>query len=258
MNAAPLSHKTILITRPRDQAAHLAGLIRQAGGEALIFPAIEILDPLDTEKLDAQIDQLDDYDLAIFISPTAAVRAMERIARRRSLPPTLQIAAIGQGSARELRQRGANRVIAPGKRSDSEALLELPELQHMHGKRVLIFRGAGGRELLANSLGQRGAIVEYAECYRRACPDSSAAELLRRGLDNPIHGIVVTSSEGLRNLCSLLGESGVAWLSSIPVFVPHPNIEQAGRKLGLTRLIVAEGGDEAVLQGMIETLSKST
>ena len=256
MNPAPLHGKTIVITRPKEQAAHLAGLIRRAGGEALVFPAIEIREVADASAVHALIDRLDDYNLAIFISPTAVARAMALISSRRTLPPKLQIAAIGQGSARELKQRGVDRVLAPTSRFDSEALLNLPEMQQISGKRVVIFRGTGGRELLAQTLRERGAKVDYAECYQRVRPDMPATELLERGARNEIHALVVTSAESLENLREMVGEQGASWLKATPVFVTHPRIEQAGRKLGLTRLIVAQGGDEGLLQGIIAYLTK--
>jgi uroporphyrinogen-III synthase len=233
-------------------------LIRQAGGEALIFPAVEIRDVADTSAVNALIDRLDDYHLAIFISPTAVVRAMTLISSRRSLPPRLQFAAIGQGSARELKQRGVASVLAPTTRFDSEALLDLPEMQQISGKQVVIFRGTGGRELLAQTLRERGAKVDYAECYRRVRPDTPATELLDRAARDEIQALVATSAESLNNLYEMIGEQGAVWLKATPVFVSHPKIELAGRKLGLTRLIVAQGGDEGLLQGIIAHLTKAT
>ncbi|HYP67956.1 MAG TPA: uroporphyrinogen-III synthase [Thiobacillaceae bacterium] len=256
MNPAPLLGKTIVITRPKEQAGRLAGLIREAGGEALIFPAVEIRDLADASAVNALIDRLDDFNLAIFISPTAVVRGMALISSRRNLPPELQIAAVGQGSARELKQRGVANVLAPTTRFDSEALLDLPGMQQMSGKRVVIFRGAGGRELLATTLRQRGATVDYAECYRRTRPATRPAELLERGARDEIHALVATSAESVKNLCEMVGEQGASWLRNTPVFVPHAAIEQAGRKLGLTRLIVAQGDDEGLLQAIIAHLTR--
>jgi len=61
----------------------------------------------------------------------------------------MQIATVGAGSARALHDYGVSRVIVPQQRFDSEALLALDELQNVSGMRVAIFRGDGGRELLA-------------------------------------------------------------------------------------------------------------
>ena len=69
-----------------------------------------------------------------------------------------------------LARHGIHDVISPPLRFDSEALLELPQLTDVNGRRVIIFRGDGGRELLGETLAARGASVEYVSCYRRGRP----------------------------------------------------------------------------------------
>lgn len=104
---------------------------------------------------------------------------MNLIRARRQLPASLRIAAIGKGSAKVLAQYGVQNVITPKQKFDSEALLELPELQAITGKRIVIFRGDGGRELLDDELARRGARYEYAECYRHQKPhDADNGKLL--------------------------------------------------------------------------------
>ena len=77
------------------------------------------------------------------------------------------------------------------------------------GKRVVVFRGDGGRELLADELTARGALVEYATCYRRARPGLDPAPLLAAWAARRVsHAVTVTSSEGLRNLCEMVGRRG--------------------------------------------------
>lgn len=238
----PLSGKRILVTRPADQAKNLGALIQAADGEPVLFPAIEIIEPADTRRLDVLIENLRSFDLAIFISPTAVKHAFQRIP---AWPETLPAAAIGQGSARALSNAGVQPVIAPAEGGDSEALLALPEMQQMSGKRILIFRGEGGRELLADTLRQRGAEVEYAECYRRARPQTDIAPLLQQRFD----AVVVTSREGLQNLHEMLGASWPA-LQAMPFFVPHERIAEAAGRLGIQQAIVTTGGDEGCVQAM--------
>jgi uroporphyrinogen-III synthase len=256
MNIRPLEKKTILITRPRELAGQLEALIRDAGGKAVVFPTIEIIDPTDISVLDETIAHLDRYDWAIFVSPTAAIRALGRILPQLSVPATLKIAAVGKGSARELKLRGVSEVLVPEGRFDSEALLALPEMQQVEGMHIVIFRGENGREFLAEELRRRGATVDYAACYQRVRPKVSAETLDSLTGDGQIQGVVATSSEGLNNLFAMLGESGMPWLNSACFFVPHPAIaEAARRKHGLNWVVVAEGGDEALLQGIIEHLA---
>ena len=156
--AAPLAGRGIVVTRPAQQSGTLAGRIRAAGGRAILFPVLEIIDTPDLQPLNEAIDRLDDYQLGVFISPNAVVRAMRQVeTRRRQWPAPLRVAAIGKGSVRELERFGISGVLAPERHFDSEHLLELPELQAVAGQRVVIFRGDGGRELLGDTLAARGA-----------------------------------------------------------------------------------------------------
>lgn len=240
-----------MITRPREQAARLAGLVKDAGGRAIVFPALEIVDPVDSRALRALIDQLERFDLAVFISPTAVSRGIEFVRARRELPDRMRIAAIGKGSARELEARGIADVVVPADGADSEAFLAIPDFQDMHGRSVIVFRGAGGRELLADTLRRRGATVEYAECYRRAKPAGDAQMLLRAWGRGDINAITVTSREALDNLFEMVGTLGRHWLRKTPMFVPHERIAQAARGLGIAAVTVTPAGDESLIEALI-------
>lgn len=253
--AAPLAGRGILVTRPAHQAQELSRLIGEAGGRAMLFPVIEIVDLDDLQPLLAVIGRLEQFDLAIFISPNAVDKAMNLIASRGSLPPGLKVAAVGQGSARELKRFGVAGVIAPRGRFDSEALLELPELHDIAGRRVVIFRGEGGRELLGDTLRARGAELTYAECYRRGRPSADAAALLRAWARGEVDAVTVTSGEGLHNLFDLLGKLGQQWLRKTPLFAPHPRIAQVARELGIANVITTGPGDEGLFAGLGEYFS---
>jgi uroporphyrinogen-III synthase len=244
-----------VITRPRERSARLAALVKAAAGRPIVFPALEIVDPVDSRALRALIDELERFDLAIFVSPTAASRGMSLVRARRALPPGLRIAAVGKGTARELHRLGVSDVMAPAAGADSEALLELPELRTMTGRSVLIFRGSGGRELLADTLRQRGAAVAYAECYRRMRPAGDAQMLLRAWSRGEIHAVAVTSREALDNLCDMVGTLGRHWLRKTPLFVPHARIAEAARASGIAEVTVMPSGDEALVEAMVRYFS---
>ncbi|MEW6133003.1 MAG: uroporphyrinogen-III synthase [Pseudomonadota bacterium] len=250
MSAPALANKCILVTRPAGQSDHISRLIRDAGGLPFVFPCIEIRPPDDPALLDRILHDLADFDLAIFVSPTAVACAFGRIAGR-GWPQSVRIAAPGQGSAGALRAQGIDGIVAPQGRSDSEALLALPELQAVAGKRIVIFRGEGGRELLAQTLASRGATVEYAVCYRRARPDADITPLLRQHEKQPFSAIILTSRESLDNLRAMLGDAWDAF-KTVPVFVPHVRIAEAAREQGLECVQVAENGDAGTMQAMIK------
>jgi uroporphyrinogen-III synthase len=248
----PLTGRNVVITRPADQAQELAAMIRKAGGAPILFPVLEIRDVEDLKPLLDVISRLPEFDLAVFISPNAVNKAMNLITAHGGLPRRILCAAIGRGSVKELARFGVTNTIAPARRFDSEALLELPQMKEVQGRRVVIFRGDGGRELLGDTLTARGARVEYAECYRRGRPNLDAAPLLKAWARNELDAITVTSSEGLRNLYEMIGALARQWLRKTPVFVPHARIAEAARELGLTRVIVTEPADEGLMKGLME------
>ena len=252
----PLSGRGIVITRPAHQAESLAELIRNNGGTPILFPVLEILDTEDLQPLNALIERLETFDMAIFISPNAVQKAMNLIKARRELPPNLKIASIGRGSTKELKHFGVTDVITPSTRFDSENLLAMPEFQDVKDKRIVIFRGDGGREVLGDTLVSRGASIEYAECYRRARPNTSSGELLRHWARNELDAIIVTSGEGLHNLYDMVGKLGRQWMIKTPVFVPHERIAQTASELGLAQVVVTPMTDEDLLNGLIEWFSR--
>jgi uroporphyrinogen-III synthase len=257
MRAQPLAGKGIVVTRPAHQAGYLAESIRAGGGNAILFPAIEIAEIEDQQPLLALIDRLDEFDWAVFVSPNAVNTAMRLVTLRRALPARLRFAAVGRGSVRELTQRGVSEVTAPA-RFDSEALLELPQMQDVAGKRIAVFRGDGGRELLGDTLAARGATVEYAVCYRRIPPRIDAAPLLEAWARDELHAVTVTSSEGLQNLFALVGAAGQLRLRQTPLFVPHPRIAGRARELGLATVVVTAQGDDGIVEGLQRWFSVCT
>ena len=253
----PLAGCGIVITRPAGEAQRLAALIRDAGGVPLLYPAIEILDAPDPRALDAVIDRLDDFDLAIFISPSAVEKAMTRITARHALPAKLGCAAIGPGGVRALERFGISDVIAPSadqRRYDSESLLASAFTRNVSGKNVVIFRGDGGRELLAGTLTARGAHVESVTCYRRTKPALDCAPLLQAWSHGEVVAAIVTSSEGLRNFCEMLGAPGVAFLRNTLMIVPHPRIAAVAREMRMMRVVESASGDEALVAAVIRQL----
>jgi uroporphyrinogen-III synthase len=184
----------------------------------------------------------------IFVSPSAvrvATRAM------RPWPPAAAAAAIGAGTRRELERAGVAGVIAPHAGADSEALLATPPLQDVSGKRVLIVRGEGGRPMLGNALTDRGAVVDYAECYRRSRPATDARPLLERWKGGEVDAVAVSSAEGLDNLLAMIGVEGATLLAATPLFVPHPRIAGHARGRGQSEVVVAGPGDDELVERLV-------
>jgi uroporphyrinogen-III synthase len=254
--ALPLSGRAVLVTRPAEQTEKQARLIRAAGGEPVSFPALAIEPPADVAKVKAALAGLPSADLVIFVSPNAVERAFQLVAG--PWPAGLQVAAVGEATAAALRPHvvqagagaGAAAVIVSADGADSEALLTMPQLQDLRGKRVIICRGEGGRELLAETLVQRGAETSYVEVYRRVRPDSDPAEIVALWERGGLHAVTVMSSETLDNLWAMLGERGCQFLRTTPLFVPHANIAERAAHLGLTEVAITPPGDEGISRGL--------
>lgn len=244
----------VLVTRPAGQAERLCSLIEAAGGEAVRLPAIAIRDPEDTRPLTALPAALDSYHLAVFISVNAVDRALDFILAQRNWPAHTRIATVGASTAQALARHGLKVDLVPEHRFNSEALLALDELQDMRGRRVVIFRGNGGRELLRDTLEARGARVEYVEVYRRVCPEDTAATLQPLLQPGILACITVTSNESLQNLYAMAGPAGQPLLRDIPLVVAGERQAELAVNLGFTRpaVIAANAGDVAMLAAVAE------
>jgi len=246
-----LSGCSIVITRPIDQTHQLAELVQSEGGHPVLFPLLAIAPLEDSSDFHAALETLDTCDWAIFISSNAVQRGMPAVLRRfPQLPSTLRFCAIGPSTKAELEAFGAKHVLTPEIRFDSESLLALPEMQSVQGQRIMIFRGVGGRELMAEALRARGAQVRFAECYRRINPQADANDLIRLWQNSQLEAVVVTSSEALRHLLALAGTGD--WLKNTLICVNHPRIGELARQHGLQVAVAETPGDIGMLHCLIQ------
>ena len=248
-DGTPLSNRGIVITRPAAQASRLAELVRAAGGNPILFPSIEIVPLQNRAPLIDLLSRLSQFDLAIFVSANAVNQSLAVLHGK--WPRGVKTAAIGDATLRALRQHGVDEVIAPVTNADSEHVLKLAELQDVAGKRVMIFRGQSGRELIKDTLTERGARVEYAECYRREVPSVDSAPLVKLWSQKQLHAVVVGSREALRNLFDMLPAEAQRRLRETPLFVPHPRIAEAARALGCKDVVTTESGDEGIARALV-------
>lgn len=257
-----LQGRHIVITRPEDQAKQLASLIKRQGGNALLFPLIAISPLDDYDSFSLQIETLPRQDWLIFISSNAVQFGMPRLLQALGqLPSTLKFAAIGPITAAELKKFAIDDTLTPNGRFDSEALLALPEMHDVAGKNIMIVRGVGGREVLAETLRRRGAHVQFAECYRRTNPQTTMRVLDEYWQQHRLDALVITSSEAMRNLLQLAeietdGDLPL-WLRSTPLCVNHQRIAEMPLQKGLRVAVTQAPGDEAMLDCLIQTLTKT-
>ncbi|WP_374487073.1 uroporphyrinogen-III synthase [Zoogloea sp.] len=247
----PLAGRSILITRPAGQADSLCAALAALGGEPLRFPLLTISPVADPSPLQAAARRLGDFALVFFVSPNAvhlALDAMLPVLGR--WPDDVSVATVGKGSEAALAARGFSGVIAPSDGFDSEAVLALPAFQPaaVAGRRVLILRGDGGRDLLGDTLKARGACVEYLTCYHRSGPADDFGPILTRARAGRLDALTLTSSESVGYLRAL---PEIPALREIPVFVPHPRIATAAREAGFSTVIATGAGDQGLIEGLV-------
>jgi uroporphyrinogen-III synthase len=245
-----LNGRHIVVTRPIAQTAHLLQALFERGAIPVKFPVLAIHELQDSSAIVDAAIRLEGFDLVIFVSPNAVVNALNVILKQRHWPADLRVATMGRSSEQALAARGITNVIAPSVRFDSEALLELPELQSIQGQKILVCRGDSGRELLGKTLNERGAMVEFLTCYHRSRPTLDAAPLLSLWQEGKLDAVTLTSSEGLRNFCVMIGRLGMAWLKHTPTFLTHTRIAEFARDEGLENIILTEPGDDGLLAGL--------
>ena len=246
-----LAGRHIAVTRPAAQADSLCDAIAARGGVPVRFPVLGI-EPVDAAALADIAARLDRFDLAFFVSPNAVQHALTPILARRPWPPRLVVATVGKGSERALAAFGFHAVVAPQSGFDSEAVLALAEFrpEAVRGRRVVIFRGDGGRDLLGETLRERGAEVEYVCCYHRFQPEQDAAPLLALAKQGALDAITLTSSEGVATLAAIVGDDGLRLLRAVAIFAPHPRIAAHARAAGFDSVIETGPGDDGLVRAL--------
>lgn len=248
-----LQGKGVLVTRPAGQADTLRKLIETEGGRVFRFPVLEIADIENTSQLQQQYQRLADFDIAIFVSVNAVRKTVQCVLAGNPWPAQVAIAAVGPSTVQALDKLGLSASIYPAKQFDSEGLLNVQALQKVDGKKIVIFRGEGGRRHLGDTLLKRGAEVEYLEVYKRTVPAGDITGLLRHFESGDIDVITVNSSESLSNLIQMVGATGQQWLHKLPMIVINNKMLERVREMGSkVEPVQAESAtDQAVVEALL-------
>lgn len=234
-----LQDMKILLTRPEPQSAELIVSLKLAGAETGSLAALAISPLSETAELRQSFMNIDHFDTVIFISPNAACIGGQYIDQYwPQLPEKICWLAVGLTTATTLASYG---IIAstPEVMADSDGLLALPVLQACAGQKILIVRGQGGRERLADTLSERGATVTYAEVYQRTCPDYSTATVISKVQNFAPDCIIVYSGETLKNLITISNKAGV-FVKNRLILVPGERVAEQARQLQFNDVIVPE------------------
>lgn len=243
---------SVLVPRPRPRGEAVARAIEACGGNAIVFPVIDIGEIRDYTRLDHCLDETDSIDLLVFVSVPAVdgfVRRQQAVGAR--LSGATKIAAVGPRTLAHTESLGFSVDFVPDRRMDSEGLLEALGDFDVNGKRVTIVRGQDGREFLGRELEKRGAQVRYVASYTRSTTTRSIAPVVEQWAANRIHCVLVTSVSILEALVDLLGDANGRLLEETPVVTISNRIARACRCVGIQEVFVAEKTGET---GIVEAV----
>ncbi len=211
-------------------------LIEAAHGRPIRFPTLEIRGPIDKQQARHELEAARRSDLLVFVSSNAVQFAFPLLPDQ--LPLDIDVAAVGSSTARALNDVGLEPTLVP-EVMNSEGLLAMPALQSCSGRDVIVLRGNGGRELLAETLQARGATVRQVEVYRRLLPDRpGAVSNLTRNWAGLVDVVSVTSIAILDNLFTLLGDDGSLLLET-PIVTASDRVSAHARERGCERVQTA-------------------
>ena len=253
-----LSGLRVLVTRPVHQQNNFCHHLRQEGAKPISFPLLEITAPNNTDNVSQSLQSTDSADYVIFVSPNAVSFAHNL----RPLPWSdveARFAAVGEITAAKLNDYGQAVDLIPRGVYSSSALLELEELQDLHGKNIVIICGDNSRPLLNNELTKRGARVEAIEVYHNQIPLNGQVQLKQIILEKNPQVICITSNQGILNLLKIMDETCRNQVLMTPLIVNSDRCSKLARDSGfMADITVAEpAGDNGQLNALKRWYSTS-
>ena len=222
----------LISTRPQKTNVQLSDDLKNSEIKLLSFPLTEI-HPLNNYQIfDEVIENIKTYQHIIFISTNAVHFFVERVKKLSlQIPKNLIFSSIGPTTKLLLQKKLSVDVHSPIKTFDSEHLLKEKIYNNVEGQKILIIRGEGGRETLKNALEEKGAIVNYGECYVRKYVDIDLNQL-KNDLVNYHHQFFLFSStNSAKHFIHQLSKVDSSWLQNIKIIVNHKKIGQQLNKI---------------------------
>lgn len=242
----------VIVTRPAAQADSWVRSLARHGIDAVALPLIAIAPPVDAAAVAHEWLRLGTRRLVVFVSPNAAEQFFLQRPSATTWPDSVLAATVGPGTTEVLKRHGvpAACIVEPAADAaqfDSESLWQQLGARDWHGASVLIVRGDGGRDWLADTLRAQGAAVAFVAAYRRAAPrlDEAQATLLDEAVARPVeHLWFFSSSEALDHLCAL--RPAADWQAARAI-ATHPRIAQRARDCGFGVIHASRPPLEAVV-----------
>lgn len=204
----PLHGRTVVVTRPGEQAEALAEPLIELGAEVLVQPAIDIGPPRDWAPVDAALDRLADFDWIVFSSANGVHRFLDRLLERGGDLRRLagcRLAVIGPATAEHLASYHLRSDLAP-ETYRAEALAEALVPYAAKGEKFLLIRASRGREVLSEQLTTAGGDVTQVVVYQSSDVTEANVEVAEALAAGKVDWMTVSSSAIARSLAKLFGD----------------------------------------------------
>lgn len=245
--------KRIIVTRPAAQAQSWVSALERAGFSSALIPALYIApfeDGEQVQRISQLIQTLDEFFCLIFVSQNAVAYGFDWIEDYWPEFPIgvhcLSIGAKTEAAAR-LRMERLSRndsIVHEHTLMTSEELLKHPYVNEVNDKKVLIFKGSGGRTKLSDVLTERGAQVHYCELYQRMLPPESLDMACQCKIDPHNDVLTIFSGESLENFHFLLTKAKVCDWPLLPTVVPSKRVAKHAKEMGFMNVCVAKNASE--------------
>jgi uroporphyrinogen III methyltransferase/synthase len=245
----PLFGQKVVITRDRRQSSMLAEPLEALGAETLFVPVIEIAYAAEASSLDLAIQNLASYDWLIFTSVNGVRHFVEGLDRsdRDLRDLKAKLCAIGPATRAAVEALHLRVDVMP-KEYVAESLVAALAGEDLKGKRVLLPRAAVARDLVPDTLRERGAVVDVVEAYRTIIPADAAARA-KVALAHKPDWITFTSSSTVTNFLTVAGREA---LTGIKIASIGPVTSATARAAGL---VVDVEANPHTIEGLVHALA---
>ncbi|MEE9310610.1 MAG: uroporphyrinogen-III synthase [Cocleimonas sp.] len=245
-----IKDKWVVITRPAHQTENLQLMLEAVGVNTLLFPLIEIVQPDNLILLKEQLDNLQSYDLIVFVSVNAVEETFKYIGPEKF--GSVKIATTGKKTASALKNSGVKTDFCPTQVFNSEALLAMPDFKSFcTGKSIAIIRGEGGRDYLQSQLRIAGATVDYINTYQRTCPQKNLDLLAQHAKKGQLDTLVLTSGTSVKNFFELANNE--SWVNQLTLLIGSPRMQKKIPMSFQGKLAIAEDpSDETLTKKLAE------
>jgi porphobilinogen synthase len=217
--------RTVLVTRPAGEKDPLVAELSSRGYRVIAVPTVAV------RPADVAWPDLKAFDWVV-VTSAAGVAAMPE-------PPAgPRWAAVGEASARALRERGIEVDVVPAQANGVALAAAIPDVK---GKRIALVRASQADPDLPHALRERGALVDEITAYETVEGPSDSAPALQQALrEEDVAVVVFASGSAVRGFLKLGGTN------TVPAITIGPRTSAAAREAGF--VVAAEATAQDVKQ----------